>query len=171
MSFSLYNDACHICLLYQEANTINPGARTGPIEGWLSPPIGCLKVNVDAGLYGELGSCTVCMALWLETRMVIYIVLSRAMTFSTTRSLLHAEVKIILFAVETLSKMHMHFQELESDSLLAISTLCKELDTFSSLFPLLLDILHFNSSVDIVTLRHINRIINKFAHRAASYCR
>lgn len=56
-------------------------------------------------------------------------------------------------------------QKLESDSLLAINSLCKELNSFSPLFLLFLDVMHFNNLVGISLFKHVHRTANDLAHR------
>lgn len=72
------------------------------------------------------------------------VVLSSSKTIFGLRSAFYAEVQCILFVVEILTMQHVWVFKLEIDSLLAISTLCKDHNFSSPLIRLFSDITHFS---------------------------
>lgn len=75
VSSVFFNDACRLCLQYQDANDVVSTARQTSIVEWSCPLDEALKVNVDAGFKEEIG-VALYVGSWIGIHMVLFLYLA-----------------------------------------------------------------------------------------------
>ena len=83
---------------------------------------------------------------------------------------LHAKIKTILFDLEVALNNSFLSLMIESDSLLAIQEITKQLETFSVWEGIFSDIIGFSVDCSFCTFTHIRRSANGLAHNLAKLC-
>ncbi|XP_021774242.1 uncharacterized protein LOC110738174 [Chenopodium quinoa] len=150
------------------------GGGSGQIQGqqvvshpvsWTRPELGCIKLNVDAGLLGDVGSGFGAVARDCEGNVLG----CAAYQCKETWEAKIAEAKVIVLGMNWAIEMGFKNVVVESDCLQLIQALRKGSKGQSNFHLILDDVLSLCSSFDFISWSFVKCSGNKVAHTLAHY--
>ncbi|XVF53051.1 hypothetical protein PTKIN_Ptkin05aG0068400 [Pterospermum kingtungense] len=148
----------------ENANRRNmPSVSSTPAE-WCLPPIGILKLNMDAGVFAA--------DFKVSRRVVLHdsasdILFSVVYIFPNVTFPLHAKLLAIKVGLETMRGFGASHILVESDLLLAIQEIHNGSISFFEWFAIIHDILNLALCCSVIGFSHVQRSSNVVAHKLA----
>lgn len=142
------------CKKIFEANQNLPNNAPHPNSTWTPHVFGFFKLNVNAAFNANNNSSTSSAVLRGQDRDVIF---SARMNHKDTFSPLQAELKAILFGLQTVCNENYRAQFVESDSLLAINEIKKGSKSSIEWLNLILDIDYYSAPCGVHDFIFVNR--------------
>ena len=130
---------------------------------WVPPLPGSFKINVDAAFYSTTKEA--CLSLVVRDHQGLPH-LCAATRVNNVDSALHAEFKAILFGLTKASKFQFLSVLLESDSLIAIKEIKKQI-SFCEWEGIISDVIDMSSKFQSCSFYHVRRVANICAHNLA----
>ncbi|XWS69079.1 hypothetical protein CRYUN_Cryun04dG0148800 [Craigia yunnanensis] len=149
---------------FNEVFPINENRNQNVSSSWFPPALDILKLNVDAAFSASSGKARYGMVVRDSTGKICLCAVSKEEDANTV---LHAELKAILFGLKIACNNFTETLIVESDSLLAINKIRKQHDTLCEWGSLITDIVDKSLDYGTCYFHHICRSANVLAHNIA----